>query len=311
MAVAFQDYYETLGVPRDATSEEVRSAYRKLARRYHPDINKDTGAEERFKEVAEAYEVLSDPEKRERYDRLGANWRHGDDVSGASGFNGFGRGGSQGDVRFEFSDGGFSDFFESLFGGAGGRPGAGAGGAGGLRIRGTDQEATIELSLEEAAAGGPLRVSLADGRDFTVDVPAGVREGQRIRLAGRGGPGIGDAPAGDLFLRVRFRPHSRFRVHGDDLRVDLPVTPWEAALGATVEVQTLGGATSIVRLPPGSSSGRRLRLRGKGMPSRGGGHGDLYAVVQIRVPKSPSERERELFEELATASSFEPRERAR
>jgi curved DNA-binding protein len=303
MAVAFQDYYETLGVPRDATGEQIRSAYRKLARRYHPDINKDDGAEERFKKVAEAYEVLSDPEKRERYDRLGANWRHGDDVSGAAGFNGSRAGPSPGDIRFEFGDTGFSDFFESLFG-------AGTGGAG-VRIRGGDQEATIELSLEEAVAGGRMQFSLDDGRSFTVDVPAGVREGQRIRLAGRGGAGIGDAPAGDLFLRVRFRANRRFRRDGDDLLVDLPVTPWEAALGATVEVHTLGGDTTSVRLPPGSSSGRRLRLRGKGMPARGGGSGDLYAVVQIMVPKSPSEGERERFEQLAAASSFNPRERAR
>jgi curved DNA-binding protein len=302
MAVAFRDYYETLGVPRDAADADIRSAYRKLARRYHPDINKEEDAEDRFKEVAEAYEVLSDPEKRERYDRLGANWRRGDDVSGAPGFDGAGRAGESGAFRFEFGDAGFSDFFESLFGAPSG--------ASGLRVRGGDQEATIELSLEEAAAGGPLRITLDDGRSFTVEVPPGVREGQRIRLAGRGGAGIGDAPAGDLFLRVRLRPHRRFRVEGADLHTDLPVTPWEAALGATLEVRTLTGSAKV-RLPAGSSSGRRLRLRGEGMPGRGGGHGDLYARVQIMVPRSLSDRERELFQELAAASSFDPRERAR
>jgi curved DNA-binding protein len=295
MPVAFRDYYETLGVPRGATSEEVRSAYRKLARRYHPDINKDEDAEERFKEVGEAYEVLSDPEKRERYDRLGANWRQGDDVSGAPGFDGFDRERPDG-VRFEFGDGAFSDFFESLFGSAR---------TGDIRMRGADQEAVVDLSLEEAAAGGPLRVSLADGRSFTVNVPAGVRDGQRIRVAGRGGEGIGGGSTGDLFLRVHFRPHRVFRVDGRDLHVDVPVTPWDAALGTTLEVPTLTGSAKV-RLPAGSSSGRRLRLRGKGMPGRRSRHGDLYARVQIMVPDELDERERKLFEELRTDSSFHP-----
>ena len=295
MPVAFRDYYETLGVPRGATSEEIRSAYRKLARRYHPDINKDEDAEERFKEVGEAYEVLSDPEKRERYDRLGANWRQGDDVSGAPGFDGFQRARPDG-VRFEFGDGAFSDFFESLFGSAR---------TGDIRMRGADQEAVVDLSLEEAAAGGPLRVSLADGRSFTVNVPAGVRDGQRIRVAGRGGEGIGGGSTGDLFLRVHLRPHRVFRVDGRDLHVDVPVTPWDAALGTTLQVPTLTGSAKV-RLPAGSSSGRRLRLRGKGMPGRRSRHGDLYARVQIVVPDELDERERKLFEELRTDSSFHP-----
>jgi len=295
MPVAFRDYYETLAVPRGATSEEIRSAYRKLARRYHPDINKDEDAEERFKEVGEAYEVLSDPEKRERYDRLGANWRQGDDVSGAPAFDGF-EGARQDGVRFEFGDGAFSDFFESLFGSAR---------TGDIRMRGADQEAVVDLSLEEAAAGGPLRVSLADGRSFTVNVPAGVRDGQRIRVAGRGGEGIGGGSTGDLFLRVHLRPHRVFRVDGRDLHVDVPVTPWDAALGTTLQVPTLTGSAKV-RLPAGSSSGRRLRLRGKGMPGRRSRHGDLYARVQIMVPDKLDERERKLFEELRTDSSFHP-----
>ena len=295
MAVAFRDYYETLGVPRDATSEQIRSAYRKLARRYHPDLNDDEDAEERFKELAEAYEVLSDAEKRERYDRLGANWRDGEDVSGAPGFEGFGRASSDG-VRFEFGDGGFSDFFESLFGSA--RTGE-------VRMRGADLEAVVDLSLEEAAAGGPLRISLEDGRSFTVNVPAGVRDGQRIRLAGRGGEGIGGGSTGDLYLRVRLRPHSTFRVEGRDLHLDVPVTPWDAALGTTLELPTLTGRAKV-RLPAGSSSGRRLRLRGEGMPDRQGRTGDLYARVQIVVPRELDERERQLFEELRGASSFHP-----
>src|SRR5256885_63932 len=299
MPVAFRDYYETLAVPRDATSEQIRSAYRKLARRYHPDLNEDEDAEERFKEVAEAYEVLSDGEKRERYDRLGANWREGEDVSGAPGFEGFGR--ATDGVRFEFGDGGFSDFFESLFGSAR---------TGDVRIRGADLEAAVDLSLEEAAAGGPLRISLDDGRSFTVNVPAGVRDGQRIRLAGRGGEGIGEGSTGDLYLRVHLRPHRTFRVEGRDLHLDVPVTPWDAALGTTLEVPTLTGSAKV-RLPAGSSSGRRLRLRGEGMPDRQGRPGDLYARVQIMVPRELDERERQLFEELRGASSFHPQASAR
>jgi curved DNA-binding protein len=295
MPVAFRDYYETLEVSRGATSDEIRSAYRKLARRYHPDINKDEDAEERFKEVAEAYEVLSDADKRERYDRLGTNWRQGEDVSGTPGFEGFERSRPDG-VRFEFGDGAFSDFFESLFGSAR---------TGDVRVRGADLEAVVDLSLEEAAAGGPLRVSLGDGRSFTVNVPAGVRDGQRIRLAGRGGEGIGGGSTGDLFLRVHLRPHRRFRVDGQDLHVDVPVAPWDAALGATLTVPTLTGSAKV-RLPSGSSSGRRLRLRREGMPDRQGRHGDLYARVQIMIPRELDERERQLFEELRAGSSFDP-----
>jgi curved DNA-binding protein len=307
LPVAFRDYYEVLGVPRGASEEEIRAAYRKLARTYHPDVNHEPGAEDRFKEISEAYEVLRDPEKRDRYDRLGANWKAGEDVSGAEGFGGFGGGqGGFGDVHVEFGDGnGFSDFFESLFGGRG--PGARrAAGFEGFATRGGDQEATLEISLEEAARGGRRKISLGDGRDYEVEIPAGVRDGQRIRLAGEGGRGAGSGPAGDLFLRVRIKPDRRFRVDGSDLYVDLPVAPWEAALGATVEVRTLDG-TARVKVPPGSSSGRRLRLRGEGMPGPGKGRGDLYATIKIVVPKKLSERERELFEQLAEASQFDPR----
>jgi curved DNA-binding protein len=307
LPVAFRDYYEVLGVPRGASEEEIRAAYRKLARTYHPDVNHEPGAEDRFKEISEAYEVLRDPEKRDRYDRLGANWKAGEDVSGAEGFGGFGGGqGGFGDVRVEFGDGnGFSDFFESLFGGRG----AGArrtAGFEGFATRGGDQEATLEISLQEAARGGRRKISLGDGRDYEVEIPAGVRDGQRIRLAGEGGRGAGNGPAGDLFLRVRVKPDRRFRVDGGDLHVDLPVAPWEAALGATVEVRTLDG-TARVKVPPGSSSGRRLRLRGEGMPGPGKGRGDLYATIKIVVPKKLGERERELFEQLAEASQFDPR----
>lgn len=295
MAVGFRDYYEVLGVPRGAGDEEIRSAYRKLAREYHPDVNKDPGAEDRFKEVSEAYEVLRDPEKREKYERLGANWKAGEDVSGASGFGG---GNGQG-----FGDGaGFSDFFESFFGG---RRGA-SGGFEGFSMRGGDQEATIEVTLEEAARGGKQKISLADGRDFEVQIPAGVRDGQKIRLAGQGGEGASGGPAGDLYLRVRIKRHPRFRREDDDLVVEIPVAPWEAALGATVPVPTLNGSAKV-KVPAGSSSGRRLRLRGEGMPGPGGRKGDLYASVRVVVPKVLEKRERELFEELAAVSRFDPR----
>jgi curved DNA-binding protein len=309
MAVAFEDYYEALEVPRNASQEDIRRAYRKLARKYHPDVNKEPGAEDRFKQVSEAYEVLRDEDKRARYDRLGANWKAGQDVSGTDGFGRGAAGGDGfGDVRFDFGGGDFSDFFEGLFGQrARGRAGAaGRGGFDGFTTRGGDQEAVLELTLEEAAQGGKRRISLGDGRDFEVEVPRGVRDGQRIRLAGAGTAGMGGGPPGDLFLRVRIKPHPRFRVEGRDLYVELPVTPWEAALGAEVPVPTLSGNARL-KVPAGSSSGRRLRLRGQGLPSPDGSAGDLYALVTIHVPKRLTKKERELFEELAKVSKFDPR----
>jgi curved DNA-binding protein len=309
MAVGFQDYYETLEVPRTASSEDIRRAYRRLARKYHPDVNKEPGAEDRFKQISEAYEVLRDEEKRARYDQLGANWKAGQDVSGASGFaDGFRAGDGFGDVRVEFGGGDFSDFFEGLFGQRGRTrtTGAGFGGFDGFSMRGGNQEAVLEVTLEEAAAGGKRRISLGDGRDFEVEIPRGVRDGQRIRLAGQGSAGPGGGPSGDLFLRVRVKPHPRFRVEGRDLYVDLPVAPWEAALGAEVPVPTLSGSVRL-KVPHGSSTGRRLRLRGQGLPSPDGSAGDLYAVLAVHVPKRVTDKERELFEQLASVSRFDPR----
>jgi curved DNA-binding protein len=313
MPVASQDYYEALGVPRDASQDDIRRAYRNLARRMHPDVNKEPGAEDRFKEFSEAYEVLRDPEKRAQYDRYGANWRAAGaeppDGRGGSGDGFDPRGAGFRDVRVDFGEGGFSegdlgDIFGDFFGRRAGR--GGRGGFEGFSLRGSDHEAELELSLEEAAAGGRRRLSLGDGRELEVDIPRGVRDGQRIRLAGEGGPGSGGGESGDLFLRVRLRPHPLFRVEGRDLFVDLPVSPWEAALGAEVPVPTLTGRARV-KVPPGSSSGRRLRLRGQGLPAPDGRGGDLYAVVSIEVPKRLTKRERELFEELGSVSKFDPR----
>jgi curved DNA-binding protein len=299
MALTYTDYYEVLGVPRDADQDAIRRAYRKLARKYHPDVNADSDAEDRFKQLGEAYEVLSDPEKRERYDRLGANWRQQEQAAPDVSFEDFFDRQDFGanDTRFEFSD----DLFERLFGS---RFGGGAGGWTSGPARGLDREAALELSLEDALEGGRRRLTL-DHREINVNFPAGVRDGQLIRLAGQGGPGRDGGPPGDLYLRIALRVHPKFRRRGEnDLDVDLPVAPWQAALGATVPVQTLDGTTQL-RVPAGSSSGRRLRLRGRGLPKSGSGRGDLHAVVKITVPKELSDRERELYEELAEISAQE------
>jgi curved DNA-binding protein len=310
MPVTSPDYYEVLGVPRGANSDAVRQAYRGLARRFHPDINKEPGAEDRFKEISEAYDVLRDPDKRAQYDRYGAVGAGA--AGGPGGGPGFGRGNGSGDASFDFSeadlrDAGFGDLFEQVFSGRS-RPGTAGFGFGGFSGGREDREAVLELSLEEAARGGTRRLDLGDGRTISVDIPAGTRDGQRLRLAGQARPGPGGGEPGDLFLRVRIRPHRRFRVDGSDLYVELPVTPWEAALGAEVPVATLDG-TARVKVPAGSSSGRKLRLRAQGFPAAGGRPaGDLYATVSIRVPKRPTKRERELFEQLASASKFNPRQ---
>jgi curved DNA-binding protein len=291
MPLSYTDYYEVLGVPRDADPEQIRRAYRRLARQYHPDLNSDSDAEDRFKELGEAYEVLSDADKRERYDRLGARWRETEQAAPEESFEeffaheGFGDGG-----HVEFGE----DLFEALFGARAQRADG--------PLRGRDREALLDLSLEDALSGGRRRLTL-DGRDISVNFPAGVRDGQLIRLAGQGGEGRGGGPPGDLFLRVALKPHPRFRRRDDhDLDVDLPITPAAAALGTTVAIETPTG-TAKVRVPAGSSSGRRLRLRGRGLPMRGGASGDLHAVVQIVVPKQLTDRERELYEQLAESSS--------
>jgi curved DNA-binding protein len=313
-----RDYYEVLGVPRNADAQTIQQAFRKLARRHHPDVNHDPAAEERFKEINEAYQVLSDPKTRARYDRFGPDFRqipedYDERVAAAQGarsggFRGGRRGG--GPVGDDFGGSGFADpgfggstvDFDDLFGGMFGRRGAG-------RVAGADQVAELVLTVEEAYRGGRRKLSLGgrgEERDYEVTIPAGVVDGQRIRLAGQGGRGLGDGPSGDLFLVVRIAPHPRYRLSRRDITVDLPVTPWEAALGATVPVTTPGGPANVV-VPPGSSSSRKLRLRGEGMPNPKGSPGDLYAEVQIMVPATLTDRERELFEQLSAASAFDPR----
>ncbi|MFD9224701.1 DnaJ C-terminal domain-containing protein [Streptomyces sp. NPDC060064] len=303
-----RDFYEVLGVSRGASPEEIQQAYRTLARKYHPDVNKSPEAEERFKELNEAYSVLSDPKTRARYDRFGEDFRkvpedYEERVGG--GFGGRGAGGDGGPrVRYVHGDdmGGavdFEDLFGSIFGGGAARG----------PVPGADQEAELPLTVEDAYHGGKRTVTLAGPsgeRTYEVNVPRGVVDGQRIRLSGQGGQSMGGGPAGDLFLRVRIRPHPRFRLEGRDIHVRLPVAPWEAALGATVPVPTPGG-TAKVTVPAGSSSGRRLRLRGEGMPNPRGTGGDLYAEVRILVPPKLTDRERELFAELAATSTFDPR----
>ncbi|MBW2065190.1 MAG: J domain-containing protein [Deltaproteobacteria bacterium] len=322
----YRDYYEILGVPRNATQDEIQRSYRKLARKYHPDINKEPGAEEKFKEINEAYEALKDPEKRKKYDQLGADWKDGQEFRPPPGWDihfdfGQGPGTRQRTYYWSSGVGGFSDFFEALFGG--GPFGEGFRSARGrepfVRFQqGEDQEAVLRISLEEAYRGGTKAITLQsqrlgpDGRITTeqkryeVKIPPGVIRGQKIRLAGQGGEGIGGGPRGDLYLKVEIDAHPRFRLEDRDLYMDLPVTPWEAALGAKVRVKTLGEEVTIT-IPPGTQSGQKLRLKGKGMPNPRGANGDLYTVVQIKVPKRISQREKEMFQELARISSFNPR----
>jgi curved DNA-binding protein len=324
MAVKFQDYYETLGVPRTASVEEIKQSFRKLARLYHPDVakNKVTG-EVKFKEINEAYEVLGDPDKRRQYDELGANWQDGGRGAGAAGPGRHGRAaGAGGESDFEFGGTGFSDFFESFFSGRTGGFSSARGGAPRGREAeqdftqpGRDIEADLLVTLEEALRGSQRKVTLrrpdlddAAGRTNTyqVRIPPGMREGQRIRLAGQGGPGHGGAPAGDLYLRVRFARHPDLRVQDDDIHCDLDLAPWEAVLGVKAKIPTLAGSTTL-RVPPGTTAGTRLRVRGQGLPREDGTRGDLYATTRIQTPATVSAEEKALWEKLAQASTFNPR----
>jgi curved DNA-binding protein len=314
----YKDYYQIMGLERSATQDEIKKAYRKLAHKYHPDVSKDKNAEERFKEVAEAYTTLKDPEKRAAYDRLGQHqageeFRPPPDWGAAGGPGGFGGG----DFHFEdFGD--LSDLFEQLGGRARGGRTRGAGRAGGFAMAGSDFEASVQISLEDAARG--LEVSLdvsmpemgADGalhrtpRTITVRIPKGASDGQRLRVRGKGAPGMGGGPPGDLYLDIHLAPHRLFRPTGHDLYLDLPITPAEAVLGAAIQLPTLQGTVEL-KVKPGAASGQKLRLSGRGLPTSTGGHGDLYAVVQIVVPAQASAREKELYAELAKDAHFNPR----
>lgn len=335
MAVKFRDYYELLGVKREASADQIRQAFRKLARKYHPDVNPgDRSAEEKFKEINEAYEVLSDTEKRKKYDELGPNWKSGADFTpppdwGRADFRDFG------DVFGGAS--GFSDFFESLFGGAK------SGRATGQRraskrpsaFRGQDSEAEMTISLEDAHRGGIHRITLkgvrscseCDGsgvsagricptcrgsgqvlspKTIDINVPPGARDGSVIKLARQGQPGSNGGEPGDLFIKIGIEPHRLFSVSGDDTVVEVPISPWEAVLGAKIQVQTIDGKAEV-KVPPGSQGGQRLRLKGQGLNKRGGGRGDHYVKLKIVVPPHASEREKQLYAELATVAKFNPR----
>jgi curved DNA-binding protein len=309
-----RDFYEVLGVPRTASQDEIQRAYRKLARKHHPDISKDPDSEDNFKQVSEAYDVLSDPQTRKRYDAFGPDFRRvGEDVdpdafsrarqARARTARGAGAGGSQGPG----ADFDLDDLLGSMFGG--GR--AGTGGRTGRwgPIPGADQETELEVSVDEAYRGGRRSVTI-QGRDGTrtlqVSIPAGVTHGQRIRLAGQGGRGTEGAPPGDLYLIVRTAPHPRYRVEGRDVYVDLPLAPWEAALGTAVAVQTPDGEAKV-EIPAGTSTGRRLRLRNRGLPNPRGSAGHFFAEARVMVPSSLSPEERRLFTELAATSDFDPR----
>jgi len=305
--VEYKDYYQILGVPRTASSDEIKRAYRRLARKYHPDVSKEPDAEARFKEVNEANEALKDPEKRAAYDALGDQWRAGQEFRPPPGGRAYHR-------EFHFGPGeeaGFSDFFASLFGGAFG------GGRQAFRRRGQDQTVRIEVTLEDAFHGATRELRLQtpelqpDGqvvsrvRTLKTRIPPGVTQGQQIRLAGQGAPGAGGGEAGDLYLEVDLAPHPRFRPEGKDLYLRLPLAPWEAALGATLEVPTLAGTVSL-KIPAGSQSGRKLRLKGRGLPGKP--PGDEYVVLEILAPPADTEAAREAYRRMAEVFAFDPRE---
>ena len=313
----FKDYYQTLGVARDATADEIRKAFRKLARKYHPDVSKEADAEARMQDINEANAVLSDPEKRAAYDQLGRNYRPGQDFHPPPDW----------DAGFEFSGQGFSpheaanfsDFFAELFGRMGG---AGPRGfqsqAGHFRSQGEDHHAKVLLDLEDAFTGATRQLGLrvprldaqgrvsVDTRTLNVKIPRGVRAGQVLRLAGQGSPGMGGAPAGDLLLEVQFKPHPRMRADGRDIHLSLPVTPWEAALGAVVTVDLPVGQINV-RIPENAQSGRQLRVRGKGIP--GEPVGDLLLAIQVVLPPADTPRAKELYETMAKELAFNPREK--
>ncbi len=310
----FQDYYQTMGVKRDASQDEIKRAYRKLARKYHPDVSKESDAEQRFKAVGEAYEVLKDPEKRAAYDKFGENWKAGQDFNPPPDW----------DAGFEFSGGGYtagdassySDFFESLFGRGGFNPSQG--GQAGFRSRGEDHHAKVLIDLEDAYKGATRAITLQSAeldktghvvnrqRTLNVKIPKGVKQGQRIRLSGLGSAGMGNGPAGDLYLEIEFNPHSMYKVEGHDVYLDLPLTPWEAALGASVKVPTPDGPVDL-KIAAGTQNGRKLRLKGRGIPAKT--PGDLYVVPIITLPPADSDKAKALYKQMQQELAYNPRKK--
>lgn len=312
----YKDYYAALGVEKTASEDEIKKSYRRLARKYHPDVSKEKGAEEKFKEVAEAYQTLSDKEKRAAYDELGTH-RPGEDFRPPPGWETHFSRGAGDDIDLGGID--LGDLFESLGRGRrGGRAGGFGMGSENFAMPGQDFEATAQLSLEDAVSGIELNLDLAmpemsaDGtlrrvpRTVRVRIPKGATDGQRLRVPGKGGAGFNGGPSGDLYLNIALKPHARYRVSGHDLYVDLPITPPEAVLGASVQVPTLDGRVALT-IKAGAKSGQKLRIGGKGMPRPGGAAGDLYCVLTIVTPATPDEKELALYKELAAVSSFNPR----
>lgn len=318
----YKDYYKILGVDRKADADAIKQAYRRLARKYHPDVSKEPNAEDQFKNVQEAYEVLKDAEKRKAYVELGSKWKAGQDFRPPPGWNAntqF-RGGMGGDGQFSEEDlGGFSDFFSNIFGGAGqgGHAGFGRRGGRGFAQRGADQNAKIQVTLEEAYRGGTRTIQMqmpemdAEGRvqqklrTLKLVIPAGAAQGQQLRLTGQGGPGMGGGPNGDLYLEIDIQPHQLYTLQGRDIYITLPVTPWEAALGAEIKIPTLGGPVGL-KMNADSQSGQKLRLKGRGMPGKPTA-GDQYAVVQIQTPAPHNEEQKRIYKEMAETMPFNPR----
>lgn len=310
----YKDYYKIMGLARTATQDEIKRAYRKLARKYHPDVSKEPNAEERFKELGEAYEVLRDNEKRAAYDRLGSTWRSGQEFTPPPGWDagefGFHHAAHAGAVPEQFSD-----FFESLFGrGFHAEPGGAR--RAGARVRGEDEHAKILISLEDAFHGTTRMIELAvpqldsrgnmvlQKRALQVKIPAGISQGQQIRLSGQGSPGIGGGTSGDLYLEVELQPHPLFHAEGRDIHLNLPLTPWEAALGARLTVPTLGGKVEV-KIPPGSQTGQKLRLKGRGLGGKA--PGDQYIILQIVVPPANTAAAKDLYQQMARDMAFNPR----
>lgn len=308
----YKDYYKILGIDRNAGQGEIKRAYKKLARKYHPDVSKETDAESRFKEINEAYHALKDPQKRKAYDELGSRWKQGQEFHPPPDWETSGGGFRAEDLH------GFSDFFAEIFGG-GGSPDRGFHfEQRNFRVRGQDLHAAIEISLEDAFHGGSRTLSLQAPdideqgrvtqrtRQLNVQIPKGIREGQQIRLSGQGAPGLGGGQAGDLYLQVKFAPHPLFHADGRDIFLELPITPWEAALGTRLDIPTLGGRVEM-NIPPGSQSGRKLRLKGRGLP--GNPPGDQFLVLRIETPPADSEEARALYRRMADTLPYNPRKK--